>query len=311
MIMELSEATLSLLRDEAYASIARQQLHEQIEGLEQKRASVATTRPPFGGVLARRETRDTFTRSMRDVDEHEGALRDQLSQLAGIENWLRPVIRRDVSSYLSSASPDYCRLLQIAARLDDWERAYHSVPESFVAFARDLRDLRQALAPAKKTAPAHELAVLREIAERLAQQRHELGVIEQAALALMPEGLAEPIPFPPLPDMQRLPWVGRLAVIPPERALAEVTRVEAEARAFLEGPSDRVFAVLQTSRDACARIVDQQLEAYWAQLRAHACAHYVDEREVADVIQMLNERYIDPEIQRRQQAMSSDPFMGR
>jgi hypothetical protein len=311
--MELSETTLAHLRDEAYAFLAGQALLARLETLGRERANVETTRPPFGGVLASRASRETYARSMRSVDDNEAVLRDQLAQITGIGDWLRPIIRKDVSTYLASVSPDYCRLLQIAARIDDWERAYHSVPELLVAFARDLRAVRLALAAAKKTPPpvAHELAHLRESAERLAHRHHELHVIERAALALLPVGIAETVQFPELPDLQRLSWVSRLAVIPPDMALAEVTRVEAEMRAFLAGPSDRVVARLQASRAGCGKIVEQTLEEYWKQLRAHARAHYVEERDVSDIIRMLSERYIDADIQRRQLEVTADPFKAR
>lgn len=311
--MELSDTTLAHLRDEAYVFLAGQALRARLEQLGRERATVETTRPPFGGVLASRASREKYAHSMRSVDNNEAVLRDQLAQITGIGDWLRPIIRKDVSTYLASVSPDYCRLLQIAARLDDWERAYHGMPELLVAFARDLRALRQALAMAKKTPPpvAHELAHLRESAERLAHQQRELRVIERAALALLPAGLASAIRFPDLLDLQRLAWVSRLVVIPPARAMAEVSQVETEMRAFLAGPSDQVLARLHASRDECARVVDRTLEEYWQQLRAHAREHYVEDRDVSDIIRMLSEHYIDADIQRHQQAVASDPFKVR
>ena len=310
--MELSETTLAYLRDEAYAHLARQALLANLKRLEQERDSVASTRPPFG-VLGRRESREAYARSMRSVNDNEAVVCDQLVQITGITDWLRPFIRRDVSTYLAAESPDYCRLLQIAARVDDWERAYRLIPELLVAFARDLRAVRLALVPEKKSHPliSHEITVLRESAEGLAAHRHELRVIEQAALALAPADLADQLKFPALPDLQRLPWVSRLAVVPPETALPEVTQAEAEIRLLLASPMTQVVAQLQEDRDRCTERADRMLEEYWNQLRLHARAHYVEERDVQDVIRMLNERYIDADLQRRQQALSVHPFSAR
>jgi len=260
--------------------------------------------------LAGRESREAFARSMRVVDDNETVLRDQLAQITGIVDWLRPNIRRDVSSYLASVSPDYCRLLQIAARLDDWERAFHVLPELLTAFARDLKAMRLTLAPDRKSQPsvAVELASLRESAERLQAQQSELQLIEKAALALAPAGIGAKIAFPPLPDLQRVAWVSRLAVIPPEKALVEVTGVEKETRDFIRNSTSSTFALLETNREACDRLVSETLEGYWNDLRAHARKHYVEEREVVDIIGMLSERYVDADIRRRQQALSVDPF---
>lgn len=301
--MELSETTLNHLSDEAYAFLAREALLARLETLELEREKVANTRPPFG-VLAGRATREAFARSMRAVEGDELTLRDQLAQITGIEDWLRPIIRRDVSTYLAAMSPDYCQLLQIAARLNDWERACHIVPGLLKAFARDLRAVRLALAPDKKahSLVAFELAALAESAERLVAQRHELLVIEKAARALADEELTKKIKFPDLPDLQRVAWVNRLAAIPPEKALVEVTKVEAEVQAFVAEPRDRTYARLQASREACGQLANQTLELYWNQLRAHARAHYVEERDVAEVISMLTQRYVDADIQRRQRA---------
>ena len=129
--------------------------------------------------------------------------------------------------------------------------------------------------------------------------------------SLVPAELKGAIDFPALPDFQRVSWVSRLAVIPPEKALADVTRVESETREFLTGPSDRVFARLQATREAHGQAVDKILQEYWDQLRAHAQAHYVEEREIADIIRMLSERYVETDIQRRQQEQSVDPFSAR
>lgn len=307
--MELSETTLTHLRDEAYAFLTQQALVSELGVLERERASVATTKPRFG-VLARRETREAFARSMQNVDDHEVALRDRLTQITGICEWLHPIIRKDVSSYLASVSPDYCRLLQISARLDDWERAYGTLPEMLVAFARDLRGVKTAAEAAKKTGEplTQELAILRESAESLEHVQYELNLIEQIALSNAPAAIAERIRFPALLDLKRVAWVAPLAVIPPAKALLEVTRVEGEVRTFLAGPAKHVAAQLQTGRDACVTLINQLLEDYWNVLRNHARTHYVEECGVDDVIATLTERYVNSDIRVRQESLTVSPF---
>jgi hypothetical protein len=306
--MELTATTLAYLRDEAYAFLAREALAAKLDEVGRERATVASTRPPFGGMLARRETREAFARSMRVVDDNEAVLRAQLAHLTGIAEWLRPIIRRDVSAYLASVSPDYCRLLQISARVDDWERAYHAVPELLVALARDARGVRQALAGGEKTI-VRELAILRDSAARLASQLRELHLVEQAAQALAPADLAAQVRFPAVPDLQWVTWVGRLAVLPPPQALAEVTRAETEVREFLAGPGEHLQPRLAAVRAACAQRADTMLDRYWETLRQHARAHYVEECDIDQVIAMLHERYVDADLRRRQEAMTVDPFV--
>jgi hypothetical protein len=108
------------------------------------------------------------------------------------------------------------------------------------------------------------------------------------------------IRVPVLPDLQRVVWVSRLAVIPLDQALTEVACVEKEVRDFLADGIDRAHARLEINRDECVRLENKILEQYWNQLRAHAQAHYVEERDVDDVLAMLAERYASAEKMRRE-----------
>eukprot|EP01012_Entosiphon_sulcatum_P002333 TRINITY_DN104776_c0_g1_i1.p2 TRINITY_DN104776_c0_g1~~TRINITY_DN104776_c0_g1_i1.p2 ORF type:complete len:130 (+),score=22.34 TRINITY_DN104776_c0_g1_i1:2-391(+) len=126
-----------------------------------------------------------------------------------------------------------------------------------------------------------------------------------------PAAIAKQICFPGLPDLKRVPWVGRLAVLPPAMAVTEVAQVEGELRAFLAGPSKQIGAQLQASREACAKLANEALENYWTVLRDHARKHYVEEMGVDEVIAMLNARYVDSDIQRRQEEMTAAPFVWR
>lgn len=300
--MEFASATLEHLRDEAYASLGREALQEQLAALERQKAEIADTRPPFG-LLARKETRDAFTRSMRTALDNEVALRERLARLDGILDWLRPLIRNGVSAYLAGMSQPYCALLQVEARLDDWECAVQALSDLLLAFARDVHSVRVAASPAGAAPPAYarELAALRTIVGRLERHRHELDVIAQAIGELTAGGLPTEVRLPALPDFRRSAWLDRLALLSPAQVVAEATRVEAEARSFLadENLAAGVAARLQANRDLCANLAENALEQYWNQLRTHACAHYVEERDVDEVLDMLTRRYVDADIQSR------------
>jgi hypothetical protein len=307
--MELSEATLELLQDEAYAFLCREVVEDRLASLEREKAEIASTRPPFG-MLARKKTREAFTRSMRTALDNEVALRDRLAQISGIEEWLRPLLRQDIVAYLTEVSPDFRRFPQVRVRLDDWERAFQALPEFLVAFARELRNLRQAVDsdPAPGRRFVYELPVVGEVAVRLEQQQHELPGIAAAVAKLTQAGAMSEIRAPVLPDFQRIAWVHRLAVLPLDQALIEVTCVEKEVRDFLADGIDLVHARLEVSRDVCAQLENKTLEQYWNQLRAHAQAHYVEERDVDDVLAMLAQRYVSADLARREKELLSNPF---
>src|SRR5688572_8963282 len=120
--MELSRATLELLRDEAYISLCREAVQENLRSLERDKTQLVNSRPPFG-VLAAKKTRDAFESSLRNTDETKSALRDRLMRIDKYETWLHRCIARDLGGYLAVVSPEHKRVGEIKALLDDWERS--------------------------------------------------------------------------------------------------------------------------------------------------------------------------------------------
>lgn len=307
--MELSRGTLEFLRDEAYVSLCREAVQESLKTVEQEKAVLVNSRPPFG-VLAAKKTRDAFETSLRMADHTETALRERLARAVKYETWLQRCIRRELAAFLEGVSAEYQRVAQIKRLLDDWGHCVtRQLPDTLVAFAREMRGLRLAAAEQHRVEPllAHELALLREIAVRLEQQQDHLGHIASTmnghALQI---GLLD-VRVPPLPQFRRAVWVDWLCVVPLAQSIADVTRVEAEVRAFLHGGMQPISGRLQASRVSCAQRQDNYLQQYWDQLRAHAQSHWVEEREVDQVLDTLAERY-DADIARRQLEVTHNPF---
>lgn len=308
--MELSKATLELLRDEAYVLLCRETLQEKLKTLEQEKAALVSSRPPFG-VLAARKTRDAFESSIRQADDTEGALRARLTRAARYETWLQRCIRRELAAHLELASAEYQRVVQIRRLLDEWEYCVtRQLPDTLVAFAREMRGFRLAGAEPGRVDPpgAEELALLREIALRLEQQQDHLGhvaaVVNAHALEI---GLID-VRVPPLPQFQRAVWVDWLRIVPLEQCLADLTRAESEVRAFVHGGMQPIVGRLQASRVTSVQQQENYLQQYWDQLRAHAQSHWVEEREVDQVLDTLADRY-DEAITRRQREVTHNPFL--
>jgi hypothetical protein len=307
--MELSKATLELLRDEAYLILSRETLQESLKAVEQEKAGLLHSRPPFG-VLAARKIRDNFESQQRTADENEVGLRERLTRVNRYETWLHRCIARDLAAYLEAVSVEYRRVGTIKTLLNEWEKlASKPFPDNLVAFAREMRGLRQAASPAGgiEQPGAHELAVLREIAGRVEEQQDRLAEIANAinthALGI---GLVE-VRVPPLPQFRRRAWVDWLSAVPLEQAIADVTRVEGEVRAFIHGGMQPILGRLQACRVSCAQRLDNYLQQYWDQLRTHAQAHWVQEREIDQVLEAMAQRY-DADITRRQREVTHNPF---
>jgi hypothetical protein len=307
--MELSKATLELLRDEAYVILCRETVQDSLQSLEQEKVRLVNSRPPFG-VLAGKKTRDAFESSVRTTDEAAAALRTRLTRITRYETWLQRCIRRDLAAYLNAVSAEYQRIGLVKRLLDEWEQCVtRLLPDTLVAYAREMRGLRQAGAEVGRGEQpfAHELAVLREIAVRVEAQHDQLAQISATVNTHALETALVDARVPPLPQFRRTMWVDWLGTIPLGHAIAEITRAESEVRAFLNGMQP-IVGRLQASRVACVQRQEYYLQQYWEQLRAHALSHWVEERDVDEVLDTLAERY-DAEIVRRQREVTHNPFL--
>jgi hypothetical protein len=308
--MQLSRATLELLRDEAYVILCRETLQESLKGVERDREQLVNSRPPFG-VLAGKKAREAFETSLKTTDETEAALRDRLTRTVRFETWLHRCIRRELAVYLEAASAEYQRVTQIKRMFDEWEDCVKRyLPDTLVAFVREMRALRLAAGEVGRVEQActHELALLREIAVRVEELQDRLSRISNTVNAhALQIGLLD-VHVPPLPQFRRGAWVDWLCMIPLDQAVADVTRAEAELRAFLHNGMQNVAGRLQASRVSCAQAQEKFLQQYWDQLRAHAQAHWVEERDIDQVLDALAERY-EADIVRRQREVTHNPFM--
>lgn len=290
--MELKQSTQSLLSDEAYAFLCRSALQEQLTQQEQHSAALALKRPPFG-ILASRQTRETFERSLEAAAAAEVSLRQRIDHLVRIENWLRRSLHRELSTYLEAASPDYQLLAQLQALHDAWEKGLGELPELLTHFARDLRAVRLAATPPANDAAelGRRYGLLREIAVRIEDQQSGIDRIANEVATYALKLAAKEVRMPPLPSFRRTVWVDWLCAIPLEQALSEITRVEFEARTFLNGGLQAARSRLQAARAWCMLTKENLLNQYWEQLRSHAQAHYVVECDGNEVLTRLGQRY--------------------
>jgi hypothetical protein len=308
--MELSPTTIEHLRDEAYAMLCRHAVMEALEKIEREKASIASTRPPFG-ILASKNTRETFERSLHEATGTEAALRTRLGQLIQLESWLHDILHTELREYLAIISPDYRRFATADALLDQWEIEFRTLPELLVAFARDVRNVQQDAASAPGHRDLQPFAVLRDSALRVEQQLTVLDNIAAQIAFLLPAAAAAEVRVPALPDFRRVAWVNRIASLPPEQLVAETSRVERDARAFAAHDHSTVPLRLQASHEACRHHEDIFVKQYWDQLRAHAQAHYVEDRDIDEVIEILTQNYVTSDLARRQKEIAAfDPFLG-
>jgi hypothetical protein len=308
--MELSPATIEHLRDEAYAMLCRHAVTEALQKLEQEKAAIASTRPPFG-ILASRSSRDEFTRSMQTAAGTEAALRTRLGQIIELEKWLQGILHGEFRAYLTAISPDYRRFAKVSELLDLWTAEFATLPELLQAFARDVRNAQNGSTSAPGLRDLQPFAILRDSALNIEQHLDVLDRIVMEFTLLLPSDAAVEVRVPQLPDFRRVARVNRIAALPADQLVAETNRVEREAREFVATGQSIVPIRLQAAHEACTRHEEIFLQHYWNQLRAHAQAHYVEERGIDEVIETLTQNYVTSDLARRQrQLVADDPFLG-
>jgi hypothetical protein len=308
--MDLPGTTIEHLRDEAYAMLSRRAILLSLDHLEKKKAHLATTRPPFG-FLAPKPAREAFNHSMRVATGTEAALRTQLGQIIRLEHLLQGRLHPELRAYLSAASPDFQNFNAARDLVDQWQLQFRTLPDLLTAFARDVRHAAQESGTTTGARDLQPFAVLRDSALHIERDLDALDAYSTKIASYLPPEAANEARMPALPQFRRVAWVNQLAALPPEALQPHAQRVESEARQFVAHGDSRIPARLDAMRETCSRHEELFLQHYWNTLRAHAQAHYVEERDIADILADLTQRYVTSDLDRRQRDLgTADPFQG-
>lgn len=313
--MSLPDDVISLLRDEAYLDLCRNALRDALERLIEEKQQVTGTRPPFG-ILASKKQREEFESSMQTVLDTEAAIEARLAKLEAIENWLKSSIRERLTDYLKQASDSYRRSAKMADTIRMWDRLIEHYGEQLLALARNIKNVSVSFAGASggiRSAfgdRAQAFAELRVGADSLDRTALQLESLSRTMVMIAANSAYKDVRLPELPIKGVVNWVDQLALQHDRDALPAAQEMESDARTVV---SKRLNDFHKSAADALkllAVIETQELESYWEVLRAHALAHYVQERDVDEVLNELNERYVVASIERRQRAIESqaDPY---
>ncbi|MBI5691769.1 MAG: hypothetical protein HZC55_16920 [Verrucomicrobia bacterium] len=302
--MELPAETIELLRDEALAARCREVIADQLSVLGRQMEDIQATRSPFP-MFARKEAKEQFARSVRTTEQETVAVRQLQLQVQQIEAHLLPQLRHALESYLRQASPDFLQIQRGIDAVDRWSQRLGQLSDSLLAFARDVREVRQAEAGISRV---RAIASVREVAQRI--EAEELGLAKLARdVEFVLQNSTSGVRLPDLPELRRCAWVQRLAVLPPETTGPECTQVETETRRFLTDGLAAATGCAQSCREVCRTVSDCYLEHYWAQLRVFARENYATDFALERDLARLSARYVDAEIIRAQGQLTANPFI--
>ena len=313
--MSLPDDVISLLRDEAYLDLCRNALKDALERLVAEKQQVSETRPPFG-ILATKKQREVFESSMQTVLDTEAAIENRLGKLEAIENWLKSAIRDRLSDYLRQVSENYRRSAKIAEAIKSWDRLIEHYGEQLLALARNIKNVAVSFAGAAGGVRsafgdrAQAFAELRMGADSLDRTALQLESLTRSMAMFAANSPYKDVVLPALPIKGVVGWVDNLALQHDRDALPAAQEMEADARGIVAKRLTDYHGSAAAALEALGVIENQELESYWEVLRAHALAHYVQERDVDEVLNELNERYVVANIERRQRAIESqvDPY---
>jgi len=300
--MELSEELVGQLTDEAYATLCRNSLTVALATIESEKQEVMTTRPPFG-LLATKQTRETFETTLKAVLDNETGIRRRLKQL----DLLEPRMKSDVEAclhnhLLTTAGLEYKCCNEACEITDEWSRGISALNEQGVALARDARAVAGAVESTPATAPfgskkpgaaLHAVAHLRATIGAAQVDIATINEINERFLRLISNESADAVQLPAPPAFRDLAWVDTLNLLENAEALGEIRRFETETRAFCISGLNALLAQAEDVRVACQEVRKEILQNTWTKLRAHALAHFVAERDVDEVIaELMNHRAI-------------------
>ncbi len=313
--MSLPDDVILLLRDEAYLDLCRTALSEAHERLDTEKGQVAQTRPPFG-ILATKKQREEFEASMQKVLDSVASIANRLAKLDAIEKWLKTAIRDRLREYLREASENYRRSGKIAESIKSWDRLIEQYGEQLLALARNLKNVSVSFAGAAGGARAafadraQAFAELRMGADGLDRTAVQLDSLARTVVMYAANSPYKDVALAELPIKGVVGWVDQLALQHDRDALPAAQEMEADARGIVAKRLTDFHGAAAAALEAIAAIEDKELENYWEVLRAHALAHYVQERDVDEVLNELNERYVVATLERRQRAIESqaDPY---
>jgi hypothetical protein len=317
--MNLSDEMIAFLRDEAYAVLCKESLTEALAQIESEKEQIMTTRPPFM-MLAGKKSRNTFETSLRSALHTETELRGRLDQIELLDRWLKENLDKLLSDHLAALSPEFQRCNEAEDLIAKWEFRVEALHEKCVALGRDARSVVSATGTEQANAAAAargiretrkgSLSSLRTSMELFHRDLADVATARGDFDRLGAKQGAEPVRLPAAPTFRTIAWVEKISMLPDDQLYAEAQRFETEIRTFSNEGIAGLLAKGNELRAACRATCVTILNDYWSKLRAYAQAHYVQERDVDEVIEELSKHHASNSERNRPQLSGAwSPFL--
>jgi hypothetical protein len=226
------------------------------------------------------------------------SLTKRLARIDALEDSLKSTLHDKLRDHLQEASPDYRFGADVFSAITAWEREVNPYGDCLVAFARELKCAARAL-----VGPRINLyASFNPQAEAVSGLRHFAESVDHASLRLdaAAKNLRQAITgtiyekvrvlAPPIAGLVQ--WMERLALLSNVDALVEMQARDIDLRPLLANKLLVLHACATTARETVGEVQRDYLKNYWDNLRQHALANYVEDRNVDEVLDELTARYV-------------------
>jgi hypothetical protein len=306
---KMPEATVGLLRDEAYTKRCRETLKAALVTLESDKRRILGTRPAFG-MLGSKKAIQAYEDSLRSAQDSEIRYLQQLKELEPIEHWLQSTLQDQLHEYLNTTSPEYHGLSEACVLVERWQNYVGGLHEFALGFARDARQAAALLASRSGTSSLslqESVANLRATSCHIHAQTVRIGLVTQELERLGEAGNVKAT-LPALPTFHHGTWVDRIMLLSPSDSARELKRQEEVAREFSSGGKNDLIFRAESTRSLFLRARLESLNKYWDNLRPRVLQQCAEPFDVNKVFADLTRRYLEADLRRRQEAETNTPF---
>jgi hypothetical protein len=307
-------AIVSLLRDEASLSVAKQVLEDAQRDCLTRSEEIRGKRPKLG-FLASKKERDSYQEALDVILGQLAGIDALLMRVNGARERLRPILGGALAQYLGTVDPTYKQALQASAYQPRWKAAHSIIADRLKAFLRDVREARNAFADDVKNGRTRHSSntVWRLSNARLAAVELERAIEELNRYTTEHAATVAGTPFSEihLPALEQWPCVSGMDLLAghsPNDAQAGADRILRDFAEFKEPTLETLAGMFEASAGEHNQLAEKRLIECWRQWLTLAEAHLVSDAEIEPTLVDIERRQSQAERARIAAQFDNQPF---
>ncbi len=301
LLAGLAPPVVALLRDDANLSLAQHAIEEARRDAENRLADARAKRPLFG-LLASKNNRADYTKSLADAEHLLATLQSTLARVTAANQRLDPLLRAALIQHLGTTDPLWHQGLRATRYHEHWHRLYHVILDRITGFLRDLRSVHTAIAgdiATQRTRHSGDttwrIGTLRAAAAELEKQQRDLCNIAHEHHLAVDRTPFHHVQLPRLEPWHCLARVEVICGLPPDKARLEAERLYSEFDEIKRPSLEASLGMFKAALADHTQTAETILRARWHSLRTYAQAHLVSESDLETTLSDIEHRQADAE----------------